>query len=273
MKVIICQDEEQIAREAYKIVQDRVMNRNAKVLGLATGSSPLGLYRELVEGFKRGEIDFSDVHTFNLDEYVGLPETHPQSCRRFMYENLFNYINLKKANISFPDGMTMDMEDECMRYEEAIEDLGGVKLQIIGIGRDGHIGFNEPGSSLTSRTHVITLAQTTINDNARFFGGDASAVPHWAVTMGIGTILDAREIIMLANGENKADAIKGMLEGPITTMNAASALQLHNQVTVIMDESAASKLSNREYYDRTAASDDEAMYKYLREARKAAGLD
>ncbi len=273
MKVIICKSEAQIAKEAYKIVQDRVMNHNAKVLGLATGSSPLGLYKEMIAGYQRGEVDFSDIHTFNLDEYVGLPSNHPQSYRRFMEENLFNAINLKKSNVDFLDGMTNNIDAECCRYEEAIEDFGGIKLQIIGIGRDGHIGFNEPGSSLTSRTRVIPLAPVTIADNARFFDGDAEQVPHWAITMGIGTILDSREIILLANGANKADAIKGMLEGPITSMNAASSLQLHNQVTVIIDEAAASKLTNREYYDRTAANDEAAMYAYLAKARKAAGLD
>ena len=273
MKVIICKSEEQIAKEAYKIVQDRVMNHNAKVLGLATGSSPIGLYKEMIAGYKKGEIDFSDVHTFNLDEYVGLPSTHPQSYRRFMEENLFNEINLKKANVDFLNGMTDNIEEECYRYEEKIDDFGGIKLQVVGIGRDGHIGFNEPGTSLTSRTHLVTLAPTTIADNARFFDGDPEQVPHWAITMGIGTILDAREVLLIANGANKADAIKGMLEGPITTMNASSALQLHNQVTVIIDEAAAAKLTNREYYDRTAANDEEAMYKYLAKARKAAGLD
>lgn len=274
MKVIICQDKQHMAEHAYEMVRDRVMNRNAKVLGLATGSTPLGLYRKLVEGCERGQIDFSDVSTFNLDEYLGLTPDHPQSYRRFMEENLFRHINLKACNIGFMNAMTMDIAAECRRYEKAIKDAGGVKLQIVGIGRDGHIGFNEPGSSLTGRTHIITLAQSTITDNARsFFDGDESQVPRWAITMGIGTILDAGEILVLAYGENKAEAVRGMLEGPITTMNTASALQLHTNVTVVVDEAAASKLSYREYYDRTSNDDEKAMYAYLRAARQRAGLE
>lgn len=274
MRVIICKDKNAVAKEAYKIVRDRIMNRNAKVIGLPTGTTPVGLYAEMAAGCKKGEIDFSDVHTFNLDEYIGLPVDHPQSYRNFMNTNLFDHVNLKKGNIDFLDGLTNDIERECSRYEEAMDDLGGIKLQIVGVGRDGHIGFNEPGTALTSRTHMITLAQSTITDNANlFFGGDESQVPRWALSMGVGTVLDTKEVLMIAFGANKADAIQGMLEGPITTMCTASALQLHPEVTVVIDEAAASKLKCHDYYKRIAPGNEEAMKKFLHAARKKAGLE
>ncbi len=272
MKVIICKDKKEVAKEAYKVVRDRVMNQGAKVLGLPTGTSPEGLYAEMVKGCKKGEIDFSDVHTFNLDEYIGLPVEHPQSYRNFMNTRLFNHINIKASNIDFLDGLTDDIDQECARYEAHMEELGGIKLQIVGIGRDGHIGFNEPGTSLSSRTHMITLAQSTITDNANlFFDGDESQVPRWALSMGVGTVLDAKEVLMIAFGKNKADAIQGMLEGPITYMNTSSALQLHPDVTVVIDEAAASKLKYRDYYKRIAPGNEEAMLKFLAAARKKAG--
>lgn len=272
MNVIICKDKKAVAKEAYKIVRDRVMNGRAKVLGLPTGTTPEGLYAELVKGYKKGEIDFSDVHTFNLDEYIGLDPSHPQSYRNFMYTRLFDHVNIKKANVDFLDGLTGDIDRECARYEEAIVSLGGIKLQVVGIGRDGHIGFNEPGTSLTSRTHMITLAQSTITDNANlFFGGDEKQVPRWALSMGVGTVLDSDEVLMIAFGANKADAIHGMLEGPITSMNTSSALQLHPNVTVVLDEAAASKLKYRDYYHRIAPGNEEAMLKFLAAARKKAG--
>ena len=271
MNVIICKNKQEVAKEAYKIVKDRINNCRAKVLGLPTGTTPEGLYAEMVKGYKKGEIDFSDVHTFNLDEYIGLQKDHPQSYRNFMDTRLFNHINIKKENIDFLDGLTDDIDRECERYEAAMEALGGIKLQIVGVGRDGHIGFNEPGTSLTSRTHMITLAQSTITDNANlFFGGDESQVPRWALSMGVGTVLDTQEVLMIAFGANKADAIKGMLEGPITTMNTSSALQLHPNVTVIIDEAAASKLEYHDYYKRIAPGNIEAMYSLLEKARAQA---
>ncbi len=274
MQVIICKDKDAVAKEAYKLVRDRIMNRNAKVIGLPTGTTPVGLYKEIAAGYQRGEIDFSDVHTFNLDEYIGLPVEHPQSYRNFMDTNLFNHVNLKKSNIDFLDGLTDDIDRECERYEAAMDELGGIKLQIVGVGRDGHIGFNEPGTSLSSRTHLITLAQSTITDNANlFFDGDESQVPRWALSMGVGTVLDTKEVLMIAYGENKADAIKGMLEGPITTMCTASALQLHPEVTAIIDEAAASKLECRDYYDRIAPGNEEAMLAFLKAARVKAGRE
>ena len=273
MNVIIGKDKRAVAREAYKLVRNRVMCGRAKVLGLPTGTTPLGLYQEMVKGYKKGEIDFSDVHTFNLDEYIGMGPQDPQSYRYFMDAHLFSHVNIKKDNVYFLDGLTGDIDRECARYEEAIVSLGGIKLQVVGIGRDGHIGFNEPGTSLTSRTHMITLAQSTITDNAKlFFGGDEEKVPRWALSMGVGTVLDSDEVLMLATGANKAEAIHGMLEGPITSMNTSSALQLHPNVTVIMDEAAASKLKYRDYYHRIAPGNEAAMLKYLAEARRRAGL-
>ena len=273
MNVIICKDKRAVTKEAYKFVRERVMNCRAKVLGLPIGSTFEGLYKELVKGCKKGEIDFSDVHTFNLDEYIGMGADDPQSIRYFMNEKLLKHVNVKACNVYFLDGLTADIDRECAGYEEAIVSLGGIKLQIVGIGRDGHIGFNEPGTSLTSRTHMITLAQSTISDYAKlFFGGDESKVPPWALSMGVGTVLDSDEVLMLAVGKNKADAIHGMLEGPITSMNTSSALQLHPNVTVILDEEAASKLKYRDYYHRIAPGNEEAMLKYLAAARKRAGL-
>ncbi|HOG50860.1 MAG TPA: glucosamine-6-phosphate deaminase [Lentisphaeria bacterium] len=271
MNVVIRPNEDEVALYAYDLLRDRLIHEQAKVLGLPTGSTPLKLYARIAEGFKRGEVDFSDVHTFNLDEYLGLPEDHPQSYRYFMEVNLFQYINLKSENIHFLDGMTDDIGAECEDYEAQMDELGGIKLQILGIGRDGHIGFNEPGTSLNSRTGYVTLTEGTIADNKRFFAEDEE-VPRWALSMGVGTILDARELLLLATGANKADAIAATLEGPVTSMCTASALQLHPDVTVVIDEAAASKLKNISYYKKTA-DDSEAMVKYLANARKKAGLD
>ncbi len=272
MRVIICANDDSVAKEAYKLVRSCVVNQGAKVLGLPTGSTPVKLYREIVAGFKRAEIDFSDVHTFNLDEYLGLPVEHEQSYRNFMNQKLFKHINIKPENINFLDGLTDDLEGECASYEAKMEELGGIKLQILGIGRDGHIGFNEPGTPLSARTGFVTLAAETIEDNKRFFAS-AAEVPRWALSMGVGTILEAREILMLATGSNKAEAIAGMVEGPITAMNTASALQMHEKVTLIVDEAAASKLERKDYYRRTGTDNIAEMYAYLMNARKKAGLD
>ncbi|MFA6816122.1 MAG: glucosamine-6-phosphate deaminase [Lentisphaeria bacterium] len=272
MNVIICADAKAVGKEAYKVVRDRIVNGHAKVLGLPTGSSPIPLYKEMAAGYKRGEIDFSDVHTFNLDEYLGLPVEHPQSYRNFMNTNLFDHINLKEENINFLNGMTDDIAGECASYEEKMEELGGIKLQIVGIGRDGHIGFNEPGTPLYGRTGCVTLDTPTIEDNKRFFAS-AAEVPRWALSMGVGTILDTNEVLMVADGPNKADAIAGMLEGPITGMNTASALQLHPNVTVVIDEAAAAKLTRKAYYKKTSTNNVADMLAYLTAARKKTGLE
>lgn len=266
MNVVIRPDENEVTRYAYEFLRERMNRKRYRVLGLPTGSTPLRLYRAVVDGFKRGEVDFADVHTFNLDEYLGLPADHPQSYRCFMETNLFGQINIKPGNIHFLSGLPEDIDEECENYEQAIRELGGIKLQILGIGRDGHIGFNEPTSSLASRTRDKTLTRETIEDNRRFFEKDEE-VPRWALTMGVGTILEAREILLLATGRAKADAVAAMIEGPVTAMCTASALQMHPRITVVVDEAAAAKLNHDDYY-RWMADNDCRMAGYLDERRQ-----
>jgi glucosamine-6-phosphate deaminase len=192
-------------------------------------------------------VDFSAVTTFNLDEYIGLPPDHPASYNAFMHENLFSHLNVPGENIHIPDGMTGDVPRHCTAYEQAIAKAGGIDLQVLGIGGDGHIGFNEPTSSLASRTRIKTLTEETRQDNARFFPS-IDGVPYHVITMGVGTVLESRTCVMLAFGESKAAAVANMVEGPVTAMVPASALQMHQHVHVLLDEAAASKLKNREYY-------------------------
>ncbi len=220
------------------------------VLGLATGSTPIGTYEELIRMHKEDGLDFSDVTTFNLDEYVGLPGDHGQSYRYFMNEKFFKHINIDKERTHVPDGMASDFEDSCEEYEEAIVAAGGIDIQLLGIGANGHIAFNEPGSSLGSRTRVKTLDERTIQDNARFFD-NIEDVPRYAVTMGVGTIMDAKELLLLAFEENKAEAIALAIEGPITSQIPATIVQMHRKATVIVDNGAASMLK-RKYTDRPA---------------------
>ena len=193
-------------------------------------------------------LDFSHVTTFNLDEYVGLPRDHPQSYHYFMFDNLFKHINVPPGNVHVPSGTSDDHEAHCAWYEQRIAECGGIDLQILGLGSDGHIAFNEPGSSLASRTRKVTLAEQTINDNARFFEKKED-VPVHAISMGVGTILEARNLLMVVNGEKKADALAAAVEGPVTCMCTASALQLHPDAVVFADEAAAAKLQMRDYYD------------------------
>jgi len=215
---------------------------------MATGSTPLGLYQQLVRMHKAGQLDFSQVTTFNLDEYVGLPVTHEQSYHRFMHENFFRHVNIPPQNVHIPSGTTRNYRAFCDWYEQRIRECGGIDVQILGIGSDGHIAFNEPASSLSSRTRLKTLARQTIEDNARFFES-RDQVPVYAITMGVGTILQARQILLLANGAKKAEAVAAAVEGPVTSMITASALQMHPDATVYVDEPAASMLKMREYYD------------------------
>lgn len=221
------------------------MKPNA-VLGLATGSTPQLLYRELV----RMKLKWSRVKTFNIDEYVGLSEGHPQSFHSFMWENLFRHIKIPARNIRIPDGNAKNVEKFCGTYEKQIRAAGGIDLQVLGIGANGHIGFNEPMSSLASRTRIKTLAQQTIRDNARFFGS-RSKVPRHVITMGIGTIMEARQIVLLAFGVKKSQAVAGAIEGPIAARHPASALQLHPHVTICLDDAAAAKLEFASYYRDT----------------------
>jgi len=228
---------------AARLFAKVIRQKTGAVLGLATGSTPLALYRELIAL----QLDWRKITTFNLDEYVGLAPEHPQSYHSFMWENLFRHVNIARKNTRIPDGLAKNIPDFCAKYEKQIRSAGGIDVQLLGIGTDGHIGFNEPTSSLASRTRIKTLTPQTRRDNARFFGSEA-AVPHHCITMGIGTILDARHCVLLAFGKNKARAIAAAVEGPITSMNPASALQLHPKVTVFLDEAAASALKLHKYY-------------------------
>ncbi|HLA38340.1 MAG TPA: glucosamine-6-phosphate deaminase [Candidatus Glassbacteria bacterium] len=246
MEVVIKENYEEVSQLAAQMVAELVRCKPRAVLGLATGGTPLGCYRELIRMHKEGNLDFSQIVSFNLDEYVGLAEDNDQSYHYFMWENLFKLVNIVPANVHIPDGNATDLKCACDEYEIEIDDHGGIDMQILGIGTNGHIAFNEPGSSLGSRTRIKTLARQTRQDNARFFA-DIDQVPKYCVTMGIGTILEARKIVLLATGENKAEAVAWTLEGPIGVSVPASALQLHPDVTVIVDRPAAAKLT-REYH-------------------------
>lgn len=247
MRVIIRKTYEEISLEAANLVRSRIEKKPDLVLGLATGSSPLGLYRELINMNKKKLISFKKVRTFNLDEYYGLSGDHSQSYRYFMDTNLFNHIDIDKSNTMVPDGTAKEWEEFCRYYENQIKKAGGIDLQVLGIGSDGHIAFNEPGSSLSSRTRLVALDAQTIEDNSRFFE-NKSQVPRFALSMGVGTILEAKEIILVANGRKKATAIAQAIEGPITSLISASALQLHQKVTYFLDEEAALELKRIDYY-------------------------
>ena len=248
MEVVIKQDYEQMSKAAAQIVAEVLNTKPNAVLGMATGSTPLGLYQELVRLHKEERLDLSRVTTFNLDEYVGLPVNHTQSYHYFMHEHFFQHVNIPRHNINIPSGTTSNYPAFCQWYEQRIEDCGGIDLQILGIGTDGHIAFNEPTSSLSSRTRLKTLSKQTIDDNARFFERRED-VPVYAITMGVGTILDARKLLLVASGKAKAPAIAQAVEGPVTSMITASVIQLHRDTTVFVDEEAAAELTMRDYYD------------------------
>ena len=219
-------------------------------LGLATGSTMQGMYQELVRLHRQEKLDFSAVVTFNLDEYLGLSSKHPQSFHYFMQQKFFAHVNVDPANIHIPDGAIKGNYDRyCASYEEAIRRAGGIDLQILGIGRNGHIGFNEPTSSLGSRTRLKVLSKETIHDNRKFFASEGE-IPQCAITMGIGTILESKRILLLASGSSKAAAIAKAIEGPLTASVTASALQLHSDVTFIVDRDAGAELKQQEYYQR-----------------------
>ena len=250
MLVILKRNANEVSVQAAQLVASAIKRKPALTLGLATGSTMVGVYQELVRLHKSGLLDFSHVVTFNLDEYLGLPATHPQSFHHFMREHFFAHVNVDPRNIHIPDGTIRDNYDQyCASYEEAIRKAGGIDLQILGIGRNGHIGFNEPTSSIGSRTRLKVLSQETLDDNSKFSSAGEES-PRCAITMGIGTIMEARKILLLASGASKADAIARSIEGPITSAVSASALQLHPEVTFIVDDAAASRLTQREYYLR-----------------------
>jgi len=246
MLIIINRTYEQTSLQAAKIVANEVRNNPRTVLGLATGKSPQALYQELIRLHREDGLDFAGVTTFNLDEYVGLPKEHPQSFHRQIHNSFLDHINIKSENVHIPNGSATDFEKNCKEYERAIHDAGGIDLQILGIGRTGHIAFNEPISSLVSRTRLKTLSTETIQDNQ----SKSDEIPTVAITMGIGTILEARQMLLLASGSVKAEAIAKAIEGPLTASVSASALQLHPDVRVLLDEDAAATLAHRDYYDR-----------------------
>jgi glucosamine-6-phosphate deaminase len=250
MLVVLKRDYEEISRLAARMVASVVRDDPSATLGLATGATMLGVYRELVLLHKKEPLDFSRITVFNLDEYLGLPPDHPQSFHYFMREHFLRHVNATAANIHIPDGsINGNYEEYCSAYENSIREAGGIDLQILGIGRNGHIGFNEPTSSFASRTRLKVLSQDTIEDNRKFFA-PGEEIPQCAITMGIGTILDARKILILANGESKAEAVARAIEGPITASVTASCLQLHPDVTFLIDEAAATQLTQKEYYVR-----------------------
>ncbi len=248
MEVIIKPDYDALSVAAAQQIADVLNRKPNAVLGLATGSTPLGVYKELARMHREQGLDFSRCTTFNLDEYVGLPASHDQSYHYFMRENFFKHVNIPPQNIHIPSGTTSNFPSFCQWYEQRIEECGGIDIQILGIGSDGHIAFNEPTSSMSSRTRLKTLAKQTIDDNARFFE-KAEDVPIYAITMGVGTILESEEIVLLANGAGKADAVAQAVEGPITSMITASALQMHPNTKFYIDDAAAANLKMREYYE------------------------
>ncbi len=259
MDIIVRDNYAEMSRYAAGVIAGFMKRKPNCVLGLATGSTPIGTYKELIRMHKEEGLDFSQVVTFNLDEYLGLgidldkPYDLDQSYARFMHEELFKHINIKKENIHVPDGRTREPEKYCQWYEEEIKKAGGIDLQLLGIGGDGHWAFNEPGSSLASRTRIQALTKQTLDDNYESFykkaGVERDKMPHFAITMGVGTILEARNIIMIANGLKKADVVAKSIEGPVTSQITASAIQLHSGgITVVLDKDAASKLKNLDHY-------------------------
>lgn len=241
MKIYKAKDYKDMSRKAANIISAQVIMKPNCVLGLATGSTPIGTYDQLVEWYNKGDLDFSEVTTVNLDEYKGLPRTNDQSYYYFMHQHLFNRVNIDPERTNVPNGMEPDAEKECGRYEELIRSLGGVDLQLLGLGHNGHIGFNEPGEAFQKETHCVDLTESTIEANKRFFAS-ADDVPKQAYTMGIKTIMQAKKILIVVNGENKADIVERAFFGPVTPEVPASILQLHNDVTLVGDEAALAKI-------------------------------
>lgn len=241
MKIYKAKDYKDMSRKAANIISAQVIMKPNCVLGLATGSTPIGTYDQLVEWYNKGDLDFSEVTTVNLDEYKGLPRTNDQSYYYFMHQHLFDRVNIDPERTNVPNGMEPDAEKECGRYEELIRSLGGVDLQLLGLEHNGHIGFNEPGEAFEKETHCVDLTESTIEANKRFFAS-ADDVPKQAYTMGIKTIMQAKKILIVVNGENKADIVERAFFGPVTPEVPASILQLHNDVTLVGDEAALAKI-------------------------------
>lgn len=255
MRVIITKDFDEMSKWAANYVASKINEKAALtdepfVLGCPTGSSPLGLYQHLIELYKRGIVSFKNVITFNMDEYVNLPQEHPESYYSFMWTNFFNHIDIKKENVHILNGNAPDLIAECNHYEEMIAEAGGIDLFMGGIGPDGHIAFNEPGSSLTSRTRIKTLTTNTIQANSRFFNDDVNLVPKQALTVGVGTVMDAKEVLIVVNGHKKAHALYHIIDEGVSHMWTASMLQMHPHGIIVCDEEATSdlKVSTYQYF-------------------------
>ena len=239
MKLIVCKDYDEMSAKAFEVMKEVVTSKPDVVLGLATGSSPVGLYQCMVKDHEDNGTSYKNVRTYNLDEYVGIDRNDPQSYYTFMKENLFDHVDIDPANTHVPYG---NCKEDCEAYEKELDKVS-IDLQLLGIGRNGHIGFNEPGTPFEELTHIVDLTPSTIEANARFFDNDMNKVPKQAISMGIGTIMKSKKILMVVSGTDKAEAVKGMVEGPVTTEMPASVLQNHPDVTVVVDEAAASLLS------------------------------
>ncbi len=250
MEVVILSGSKQVGKLAADAIEVLLRRKPDAVLGLATGSSPLPVYDELAARHERDGLDFSGASGFALDEYVGLPPGHPESCREVIRREFTERVNMAPEKVHGPDGTAADIPAACRAYEEAIATAGGIDLQLLGVGTDGHIGFNEPGSSFASRTRIKSLIEQTRRDNARFFGSLAE-VPHHVLTQGLGTIMDARHVILLATGAQKAQAVRDFVEGPVSAICPASVLQFHPHATVLLDEAAASALKLADFYRHT----------------------
>ncbi|MBZ9690473.1 glucosamine-6-phosphate deaminase [Clostridium sp. M14] len=246
MKILVCENYDKLSEKAAQIIMSQITLKSNSILGLATGSTPIGMYKKLVEMYKNKMIDFSEVKTFNLDEYQNLPISNDQSYHYFMDDNLFNYINVKRENIHIPNGMTNDIENECIKYDTLIKEAGGIDIQVLGIGNNAHIGFNEPTVNFEKKTYVVELEESTKIANARFFNS-LDEVPSKAITMGIGSIFESKKIMLLATGENKAKAIYDTIYGKVTPEVPASILQFHDDLIVILDKEAASLLNPKDY--------------------------
>jgi glucosamine-6-phosphate deaminase len=246
MRLLIHKSAEDAGKWAAAYIANRINTFEGQgrpfVLGLPTGSSPLETYKELIRFYKEGRVSFNEAATFNMDEYVGLPEDHPRSYHRFMWDNFFSHVDIRKENVHILNGMAPDLARECEAYEEQIRSLGGIELFLGGMGADGHLAFNEPGSSLHSRTRIKTLTRDTRIANARFFDGDVNQVPSTALTVGVGTVMDAREVLILVTGHNKARALQAAVEGGVNHMWTLSCLQMHPRAIIVCDEDATDEL-------------------------------
>ena len=241
MQVYVAENYADMSRKAANILSAQVILKPDTVMGLATGSSPVGTYQQLIEWYKKGDLDFAQVRTVNLDEYAGLAPEHSQSYRRFMQENFFDHINIPRENTHVPNGLAPDLEAECRRYNQVIQSLGGIDIQLLGMGHNGHIGFNEPGQAFELETHVVDLTDNTIEANARFFAS-RDEVPRQAITMGIKSIMQAQRIVMVVSGADKADIVRAAFAGPVVPQVPASILQMHPNFILVGDKAALSKL-------------------------------